>query len=1190
MLRLLCDLQSPERRDSAEAERDHLANVLFGAGSGQQDLDDCLRALVEHIVSSKSVLHLSEQVTCSLCATNKTEETEAPFVFAATDTDEATLEDVLDVKFTAVEWNCGKLECPASLQHELPANQRVKHATHGQALVGELPSRLVVLFKRKGFSQGLLQRNTTKIEVQSEIMVRSTVNGEIVIAAFTPVYLVFHSSSGDPHHSANSQAPGARSAYNVTDTECPESCNGDTGGGHYFGGLVTGDTITFYDDLQEGLSPGNFEDLNARGRKIVGVVLRKVGTVCSHGCTNETTTEQCSTRSCTGVSCRLCSTGTQLSANEVSDSWRICLPCLRQRDQLRAMVTPFTKKDEVVEGLCHRIANQVFLYLAGNDAADAIEPFVEWVGQSMINRRDRVRDLFRENGAACRRIVLHVLACMWKARIMVHDLHGVEDAEEYGPDGESTITFVVALHESVVYPTSSVIRPTLWFCGLPDDVEVMPTYQQPGGGAEFDTIIHLIAPFISMIFTNGTPAHVECLPPSLRNTDAITDYVSTKVPIKKGSAYWCTRRDMKAAGVNSGASLLLRSAQKDTVIECSYAMIFAVVQCVEMFFPFTSDSKHIILGSGRRGGMLIQSIVDKDITVVAVERGEVFNEGCRLQGMWEAGLDGNHSRPKLAMVQMDAAALGSLDGFTSASRFVGGKGASIDLRERNLIDKMVLTSGTMKVYWNCHLTNLTDLGLPDDIVNQWKVFKLPGGRQEAARFQTLVAMRVKQSKTETSVSEKVQGMLACAEGRPVYADHLVPEQSQWDGPRKSARIQERAETREVITLDAEVPTKEVPTVKSVAKVAPASPASTTETTKRGRPAASTASSERKTRSTSAGKKKPRKTSAAKEKPPKETPDTPARNLHNEFDEVSPQVSLMTEMIAKLTALQGTGIEGANSAKKQIDGLSANMSTLSAQVRDLNARGAKKIDSLDAAEAPEKLADETGAKSDIDVPNVQLERLRDDLLSADRKENNALLHAIQNTVSTKERDLLWLEQQRNNERAQHRDKETRDIIEKGKKKKKKKKAEMKERLRWSERSRSRPRERSRLRRGERSRSRERSKSRGRARSRRRERSRSNQREQSRSRSRRRGRTERSPTRSRRRSRSPRKKSLPEAKNLKSLTVSGITKWLGQQNFSVDIRNKFAEDNICGADLEHLTIQQLIKLGMQDHNVARFNQLI
>ena len=53
---------------------------------------------------------------------------------------------------------------------------------------------------------------------------------------------------------------------------------------------------------------------------------------------------------------------------------------------------------------------------------------------------------------------------------------------------------------------------------------------------------------------------------------------------------------------------------------------------------------------------------------------------------------------------------------------------------------------------------------------------------------------------------------------------------------------------------------------------------------------------------------------------------------------------MTEMIAKLTALQGTGIEGANSAKKQIDGLSANMSTLSAQVRDLNARGAKKIDS------------------------------------------------------------------------------------------------------------------------------------------------------------------------------------------------------------------------------------------------------
>ena len=46
---------------------------------------------------------------------------------------------------------------------------------------------------------------------------------------------------------------------------------------------------------------------------------------------------------------------------------------------------------------------------------------------------------------------------------------------------------------------------------------------------------------------------------------------------------------------------------------------------------------------------------------------------------------------------------------------------------------------------------------------------------------------------------------------------------------------------------------------------------------------------------------------------------------------------------------------------------------------------------------------------------------------------------------------------------------------------------------------------------------------------------------------------------------------------------------KKNFSAEIRKRFLENNICGQDLQHLKNTQLQALGMEEHNVARFNLL-
>ena len=243
-----------------------------------------------------------------------------------------------------------------------------------------------------------------------------------------------------------------------------------------------------------------------------------------------------------------------------------------------------------------------------------------------------------------------------------------------------------------------------------------------------------------------------------------------------------------------------------------------------------------------------------------------------------------------------------------------------------------------------------------------------------------------------------------------------------------------------------------------------------------------------------------------------------------------------------------------------------------------------------------------------------------MVSADRKENNGLLRGLMKSIAEKDRDVLWLELQRNKaavekeqvmaglaveakkakkkskKEMQQRDKEAADLAVGAKKEKKKsKKAKKKRKLESSESKPKRSRSRSRGRR-ERSRSRSGERSRSRSSSRKRDQGkRSPPRDRDRSRSRDRRGSRQPERRDRdRRARSRGKSGSPlrsrtDKKAVLECGVQGVSNWLLQKNFSTKIRKLFAEHNICGADLQYLGPEQLRTFGMEDHNVARYNLL-
>ena len=725
-----------EAEDQRQEKRDHLDMMLFDEAeeqcsseeqySGrQQCIEECLRKMCDHL--SGPLVTEVNAYTCSVCnASTQARETTGMFFVKEGNDEVMSLTDLIDMEQSAVLWRCSTANCLGSKIGDRP------YALGTTFIEGALPDTILVVCKRKQFESRL----ETDIQIPFDVPVKTTNEScETTSELYSPIYVALHSSGGDSNRNPR------RSRFNVPDTVAVSVRSAH--GGHYFGAVLetnTGDpsSIVYLDDHR--LDKGTRTELLRQGQKVVVVVLRKKslgqGTVdlYQHAL------------------------GKEFDENLVS----------------KKLMKEWSSRHAATSQMCHRVANQVFIFLKDNDAA--LPCFYQPPSES---RPRTVLELF-ENAHTehARRIMLTAIAIMWQVRITVHQFQG--DPEIFAAN-DFKGSFALFLHNGVLFPTAGpdeqAVENITTSSGL--RLGLLPARRGAARqeAAVFDTIIPIVFPLTVMVAARD-PGNENLL--AFGQIELPQNKVPTLPPLpkNKNTTYWSARHILGTL-CNAEASLLMRNSPKSTSIESSYAMIWQVVQTIERFMPFTDQSTHLILGCGRRGALLDYLMIDKDITLVGLDVSQdAVDESNQLIARVQA--TDAHFQPKIhvEMMNVDTGPLTSLHGFTSASRFAGGCGAgTADHTTRNSTDAMVLSSPTMHVYWNNHLNSLKNLTLSEEIKSEWKLAILSGTSQEQSRFSTFLWFRVQPSKTSAHVSSRVETLVAAANARTKrdLLRHVTPE-------------------------------------------------------------------------------------------------------------------------------------------------------------------------------------------------------------------------------------------------------------------------------------------------------------------------------------------------------------------------------------------------------------------------------
>ena len=759
-----------------EDARTNLARALFQDGNlertiledddllpysgGQQCLAECLQGLFEHI--SGPLVTRKFRYTCTLCNEVSQDQQSDPAIFSEVSPETAVmqLEAMLVMEQTeSVHWRCSTLGCRGNAERPKPGaleDDTHKFALGASFMVGALPDTLIVVCKRRQFGWRL------KVDIQIPLAVSVRTCDihtlEETSELYSPIYVALHGSGSDDNSELRS---ARRSAFNVPDSV--ERSVAHANRGHYFGAALAGlpngngSDILYLDDDQ--VDKGHREELLVQGQKIVVVVLRKqtlLGAVnffniAERGFENTIFNKD-------------------LDLSELEESVKLF--------DSKNLLEEWSPKQQAVSHMCHRVANQVHMFLRDSDSA--MPCFTE---EQVANRREIVAQLFNEHETEqTRRIILTAIAILWEVRIIVHKFR--EQAESYGTTATGNLSLF--FHNGVLYPTSlSTTDP----CDTVKTAEglllgVLPTRRRSQAHrAVFDTIIPLVYPLVVSMY-DAEPNHdTMCAiqrAPSKQTT--------VKLPRGRTSTYWFGRNLVQSV-CGEESSLLARSSPNSTAIECSYAMIRHVVQCVERFVPFTHESAHLILGCGRRGPLLLHSMVDKDITVVGLDiSAEAVLESRQLVAKLQA-TDAEYW-PKIHAEETNVETLTSVDGFTSVSRFAGGKAAGTrDHASRNATDELVFRSPTVKVYWNNHLPDMNVLDLPAIIKAEWRVLVLPGTRQENCKFSTFLYFRVKPADSTANICLRVKGLISAAQRRTSHT--LVAHET--PTLRQSKRVSDKKE-------------------------------------------------------------------------------------------------------------------------------------------------------------------------------------------------------------------------------------------------------------------------------------------------------------------------------------------------------------------------------------------------------------
>ena len=727
------------------AARNSLARGLFDEGqddlgfddwglsipdySGQQQcLSECLQRLFHHI-SGPFVTH-AFRYTCTMCNKESQSQQSNPAIFIKGSQEFAVmnLEDLLTMDQTesTVHWQCLTPDCQGNVEQPNVLDQLIsleqpeyKFALGASFMAGALPNYIIVVCKRRQVEGRLM----TDIQIPSVVPVKTcdTDTFESNTELYSPIYVALHSSGSDEDSESRSTR---RSSYNVPDSV--ELSVAHANGGHYFGAALEsrrdghGSGIVYVDD--DKLDVGQRGELSAQGKKVVVVVLRK--------------------QALEGVDMFKIAAAQDPVVNFDSTN----------------LVEEWSTKHQNVSQICHRVANQVFLFLRTNDAARSC-----FTQEQFDSRREFVHQLFRDYEAdQTRRVVLTAIAIMWEMRIVVYKLR--DECEVYGTTDKARLS--VFFHDGVLYPTSMSTSDSCKNVQLTSGVTLGLLKARRSSSAHraaFDTIIPLIYPLVVSMF-DVDPDHEHIC--SIRK---VSSTVKTgALPQKRNSTYWFGRKIMESL-CKKEDSLLARESSISTVVECSYAMIFHVVQVVERWAPFTHESNHLILGCGRRGALLLHLMVDKDMTVVGLDVSEVAISASK-QHIAKLQATDSSFRPNIYVEVENVENLTSLDGFTSVSRFAGGKGAGTeDHASRNKTDELVLSSPTVKVYWNNHLPNMNDLDLSEGIKAEWRALVIPNTRQEDNHYSTFVYFRVKPADSAAKVCPYVMTLLTAAQQRTLHS-------------------------------------------------------------------------------------------------------------------------------------------------------------------------------------------------------------------------------------------------------------------------------------------------------------------------------------------------------------------------------------------------------------------------------------
>ena len=742
--------------NETEEMRNSLAQMLFfesesesEAGWGafgdsysgeQQCIEECLRKMCDHLTGP--VVTEVNSYTCSVCnASTQTSETTSMFFTKEGIEEVMSLTALIDMDQSDVHWRCSTPNCLAA------ENGQKKFALGSTFMNGALPNTIIVVCKRSQFQDRL----ATDIQIPFDVPVKTTNEScDTISELYSPVYVVLHSAGGIP-----AKKNSRRSRYNVPDTD--EASVRHARGGHYFGAVLDtlarvdpdddkldmGDRarayqsnvaesgIVYLDD--DKLDKGTRAELVSQGQKVVVAVLRKKslgqGTV-------------------------------DLYPHALVKAFEAHLASME-------LVKEWSPRHAASFYLCHRVANHVFIFLKENDEA------LPCFDQASLESRPRiVSELFKNSQTEqTRRVILTAIAIMWQVRITVHKFQG--DPEIFFGTNDSTGKFTLFLHGGVLFPTSGAVEQATAIVTTSSGLRLglLATRGSTRGSsargssarhvAVFDTIIPIVCPLTCMLAAHD-PGNVNLLAFDRLMLDKNKLPTLPSLPTNRHTTYWHAR-NLVAGLCNGEASLLMRSSPKSTGIECSYSMIWQVVQTIERFVPFTDQSTHLILGCGRRGALLDYLMIGKDITLVGLDVShDAITESNQLIARVQAA--DPHFLPKIHVELMNVETLTSMHGFTSASRFAGGTGAGTsDHTARNATDEMALCSPTMQVYWNNHLNNLNNLTLSDQIKSEWKLVILSGTAQEQSRFSTYLWLRVQPSHTSTRISSHVTTLVAAAQ-------------------------------------------------------------------------------------------------------------------------------------------------------------------------------------------------------------------------------------------------------------------------------------------------------------------------------------------------------------------------------------------------------------------------------------------